>query len=80
MIEGEFVTIHETGPAPDGDGVLPECTQESFEAQKAGWKRAIDSKKKTVNDLITTIQTQEILTPDQKVEIASWAVQQGGAA
>jgi recombination protein RecT len=84
VIEGDFVTITESvdgaSPAHDRDGGLPECTAESFEAQKAGWQKVITSKKKTVNDLIATIQTQELLTPDQKVEIASWAVQEGGAA
>jgi hypothetical protein len=49
------------------------CTTESFEKKKAGWKKTIEGGK-SVNDLISTIQTREILTDDQKVEIASWAV------
>lgn len=52
---------------------LPICTPENFEAKKEGWKATIESRKKSVNDLIATIQTKEILTDDQKVEIASWA-------
>lgn len=54
---------------------LPACTPESFEKQKAGWKAAIERNKKTVNTLIATIQTKEILSEDQKMEIASWTVQ-----
>lgn len=61
---------------------LPTVTEEGFKAKKDGWKKIIDEKKKTVNELIATIQTKELLTEDQKVEIASWAVkpQEGGAA
>lgn len=49
------------------------CTAEVFEKKKAGWKATIESGKKSVNDLIAMIQTKEILTDDQKIEIASWA-------
>lgn len=49
------------------------CTPESFEKKKAGWKAVIEGGKKSVNDLIATIQSKEILTDDQKIEIASWA-------
>lgn len=56
-----------------GATALPACTAESFASQKAGWKKVIESKKKTVNDLIATVQTKELLSDDQKVEIASWA-------
>ncbi len=48
------------------------CSTESFEKNKAGWKKVINSKKKTVNELIATIQTKEILSDEQKMEIASW--------
>lgn len=51
---------------------IPACTSESFDKNKAGWKKVIESGKKSVNDLIATIQTKELLTDDQKVEIASW--------
>lgn len=77
VIDGDFVTVNESteasGPAPDRDGVLPECSAESFERNKSSWMKAIKDGKKTVNDLIATIQTQELLTQDQKVEIASWS-------
>ena len=78
MIDGDFVTINDpqdgSGPTPDRDGVLPECTPEAFEKKKAGWKSAIEAGHQTVNDLITTIETKELLSNDQKVEIAGWAV------
>lgn len=61
-------------PAATAAKVLPTCTTEAFDLKKAMWKAQIDGKKKTVNDLINTIQTRELLTDDQKVEIASWAV------
>jgi recombination protein RecT len=51
---------------------LPECTQESFAKQSAGWKAAITSGKKTVNELISFIEGRETLNDDQKTEIASW--------
>lgn len=51
---------------------LPACTAESFEKQKIGWMKTIEGKKKTVNDLIATIETRETLSEDQKIEIASW--------
>jgi len=51
---------------------LPACTPEAFEKKKAGWKATIEGGKKSVNDLIATIETRELLSADQKVEIASW--------
>lgn len=65
--------------APASEKSAPVCTPESFEKKKAGWKAAIEGGKKSVNDLIATIQTKEVLTDDQKVEIASWAVKQPSA-
>jgi hypothetical protein len=58
------------GDKPKG---LPECTDESFDKQKAGWQKVITEGKKSVNDLIATIQTKELLTEDQKMVIAGWA-------
>ncbi len=63
-------------PPVTGKDPVP-CTPESFEKKKAGWKAAIEGGKKTVNDLIATIQTKEILSDDQKVEIASWLPTEG---
>lgn len=58
-------------------GSLPTCSDEAFEKKKAGWRKAIEGGK-SVNDLIAMIQTKELLTDDQKMEIASWAAE-GGA-
>ena len=75
-----------TTPATDistlrAQPIPPECTPESFEKQKEGWKAVIVGKKKTVNVLISTIQTRETLTGEQKMEIAGWEfAQTEGAA
>lgn len=51
---------------------IPPCSPESFEKQKSGWKSVVESGKKSVNDLIATIQTRETLSDEQRMEIASW--------
>lgn len=48
------------------------CSAESFAKNKADWKQAIISGKKSVTDLIATIQLEETLTEDQQFEIGSW--------
>lgn len=55
--------------------VLPLVSEADFGKKKAGWKGMVESGKKTPNDLIAFIESREALTDDQKVEIASWAVQ-----
>lgn len=72
----------EEGSAPAAAKAKPleTCTAESFDKKKAGWKAIIESGKKSVNDLIATIQTKELLTDDQKIEVASWAVPAAGAS
>lgn len=69
-----------TTPAPAAKKELPTCTAEVFEKKKAGWKETVERGLKSVNDLIATIQTKELLSDEQKMEIAGWAVQEGGAA
>jgi len=59
--------------AAEVEEIKPECSEESFKKNKADWKQAIISGKKSVNDLIKTIQLKETLTDDQQFEIASWA-------
>lgn len=61
-------------PTSSTAGVIPPCTPEAFEKKKASWKAAVDGGKKSVNDLIKFIETKELLTPDQKMEIASWEI------
>lgn len=85
VIDGDCVVLSErvdedTGEITKGRPDLSECTAESFAAQKEGWRKVIVSRKKSVNDLIATIETEELLTQDQKVEIASWATVTEGAA
>lgn len=80
VIDGNFVTINDPDPADQQDQGRDDttyCSAEAFDAQKAAWMGMVTGGKKTVNDLIATIETREKLTPDQKVEIASWAVTKG---
>lgn len=57
---------------------LPPLSAEDFDKKKAGWRKAIEGGK-PANDVITTVETKNTLTLDQKTEIASWAVQTTGA-
>ena len=75
VIEGDFVTVNDADPSVEKDTVeirLPTLNDADFEKKKAGWKAIVEGGKKSANDLIATIQTKELLTADQKVEIASW--------
>ncbi len=54
------------------------CSAETFDKNKATWKKMIETGKKTVNDLIATIQTKDLLTDEQRMEIASWSVKTEG--
>ena len=69
----------EQSGANPATGEIPACTEESFNEKKTSWKKAIENGSKSVNDLIATIQTKEILSSEQKMEIAGWAVKEGGA-
>lgn len=87
IIDGNFVTITDpvddgadSAPGPDHSDGPPACTPESFAKQADSWKAIVASGKKSVNDLISTIQTRETLTPEQRMEIASWAQQEEPAA
>ncbi len=59
-----------------GGKTLPTCSAENFAKKSPGWKKQVEAGKK-VNDLIAMIETKELLTADQKMEIAGWA--NGGA-
>ncbi len=66
------------GASSSGGGKsLPMCSDDSFAKKSAGWRKQVEAGK-SVNDLITMIQTKEQLTEDQKMEIAGWA-SAGGA-
>lgn len=95
IIDGNFVSVDgDTGEIEDredngnakgaagqaDEGALPTCSPEDFERKKAGWKSIIEKGTKSVNDLIATIQSKELLTNDQKVEMASWVPASEGAA
>lgn len=45
---------------------IPACSDESFAKKQAGWQAMIEGGKKTVDELIATIQTRETLTDEQK--------------
>lgn len=51
---------------------LPACSDEKFKAKTSEWKKAIQGGK-APKDLIAMIETKELLSTDQKMEIASWA-------
>ncbi|URF05452.1 hypothetical protein [Cupriavidus campinensis] len=75
----EVFTGEVRGPASGGDAqpaagsAKPACTDEVFKKKAPGWKKAIESGLKTVNEVIAMVETKEALTPEQKMEIASWA-------
>lgn len=52
---------------------LTTCSDEDFIKKTPGWKKTITEKKKTVAELIATIQTRDLLTEDQKLTIDSWS-------
>ena len=66
--------------APAAKKALPTCSDEIFEAKKSGWKATVEKGIKSVNDLIAFIQTKELLTDDQKMEIAGWSINSGDAS
>ncbi len=70
--QGVMQNKAEQTPGAPADKGPAQCTAESFDKNKAGWKKIIEDGKKTVADLIATIQTKEILSSDQMVEITSW--------
>lgn len=80
VLDGNFVTtVTDDDPGQDearddhAEKDLPTCSAEKFEKGKAGWQQLIRSKARSVNDLIVTLETKELFTDEQKMEIASWA-------
>lgn len=78
VLDGNFVTVTDDNDAPETKK-LPTCSAEAFDKKKGGWQELVRSKVKGVNEMIDTIETRELLTDDQKMEIASWAKPQGAA-
>lgn len=79
--DGEVVTVKDIDDQGDVDqgagevrgGQLPTCSDETFAKKTAEWRGVILSKKKTVAELIATIETKELLTQEQKLTIDSWS-------
>lgn len=73
--DGDIVEIKEDESSQESSGGtgLPFCTDEDFTAKTSGWRKTILEKRKTVADLIATIETKTLLTNDQKTTIDSWA-------
>lgn len=57
----------------EGAKSLPVCSDERFKSKTEEWRKLILDKKKTVADLIATIESKEKLTEDQKNTIDSWS-------
>ncbi len=57
----------------DNRATLETCSDEEFAEKSPTWRKTIVDKKKSVRDLITTIQTRVLLTEDQKNTIDSWS-------
>lgn len=77
---GDFDYIDSESEAViDGDNTaveepkaLPECTDENFSAKSEGWFKAVESGKRTTEQIITTAQTIYLLTDEQIETIKSW--------
>jgi hypothetical protein len=59
--------------APVVQDTRQECSVAKFEENKAAWRKLIIEGKKTVADLIATLETKTILSEEQKMTIDSWS-------
>lgn len=59
--------------APVNQDTRQECSAEKFAENQSAWRQLIITGKKSVSDLITTLETKTILTEDQKLTIDSWS-------
>lgn len=62
-----------TASAAYATKTIPTCSDEDFESKKSGWRKVIVENKRTVNDLIATIQTKTLLTENQKLILDSYS-------
>lgn len=70
-IQGEWSPVVDVEEEP----VIKEpYTDENFNKNKAGWKAAIESGKKTAADIIATVESKAPLSDVQKEEINTWTV------
>jgi recombination protein RecT len=82
--DGEVVVVNDpdeegqNGQDTQGSGQknLPICTDEEFQKKTPEWRKVILDKKKSVKDLIATIETKLVLSAEQKLTIDSWAHEQ----
>lgn len=51
---------------------IPECSDEDFKKNTPQWRKLIQDKKKSADDLVKMIETKMRLTDDQKMTIDSW--------
>lgn len=90
-VDSNFVVVDNGPPQQGPDDSAPAgtnqatgevifMTDEEFKAQRDDFKALIESGKRKPNDLIHTIETRTPLTPEQKMEIASWALESTEAA
>jgi len=63
----------EIKPAPKK---IETCTDEKFSENQSAWRGLIISGKKTVKDLIATLETKALLTEEQKMTIDAWSHEQ----
>jgi recombination protein RecT len=79
--DGEVVVVTDAddGQADDSNvntveekKALPTCSADEFDKKKAEWRQQIVDKKKTFAQLIAMIQTRQMLTDDQKLQIDAW--------
>jgi recombination protein RecT len=73
--DGEVVVVDDadTSTAAPQSHQLPTLSDEDFEKKKEGWRSVIVSNKKTVRDLISFIESKELLTEEQKLILDSYA-------
>lgn len=77
--DGEVVVVQDDGSeVVDADrneeSKGPEtCSKATFDRKKGAWREMILTKKKTVQELISFVETRDILTEEQKMTIDSWS-------
>ena len=84
VIEGEFTEVKHQPPRIAATPARPELQPypaERFEANLPGWRAAIDSGKKTADDIIAMVSTKGTLTEEQRARIRGEQVAkaEGGA-
>lgn len=76
VLTGEYEVVDSDGvitqvEVAESQPSLPFCTEENFQQKSGIWKKALAAGK-APDELIAMIQTRELLTDEQKIEIQSW--------